>query len=183
MFSPLTLTEANLCSTLTETRQKACGLVVSFRSLSGLTSCRPSANPLSLTEVNLTGRGTKSVILNSFQDLSFPQSIPHPSPLLLRRGYSSLYKSRRLKVFESFLSIIVRSTVTDYSLFTLLSLFTHLFAPSPVLRTPSPNRERENETFALLVQKEKLFEDNSVSRAKAWSENDFSFRATINPSP
>ena len=34
-----------ICSTLTETRQKACGLVVSFRSLSGLTSCRPSANP------------------------------------------------------------------------------------------------------------------------------------------
>ena len=46
-----------ICSTLTETRQKACGLVVSFRSLSGLTSCRPYANPLSLTEVNLTGRG------------------------------------------------------------------------------------------------------------------------------
>ena len=34
-----------ICSTLTETRQKACSLVVSFRSLSGLTSCRPSANP------------------------------------------------------------------------------------------------------------------------------------------
>ena len=46
-----------ICSTLAETRQKACSLVVSFRSLSGLTSCRPSANPLSLTEVNLTGRG------------------------------------------------------------------------------------------------------------------------------
>ncbi len=92
-----------ICSTLTETRQKACGLVVSFRSLSGLTSCRPSANPLTLTEVNLTGRGTKSVILNLFQDLSFPQSIPHPSPLLLRRGNS----------------IIVRSTVTDSSLFTI----------------------------------------------------------------
>ncbi len=66
-------------------------------------------SPLTLTEVNLTGegrltgRGPKSVILNSFQDLSFPQSIPHPSPLLLRRGNS----------------IIVRSTVTDYSLFTI----------------------------------------------------------------
>ena len=34
-----------ICSTLTETRQKAYGLVVSFRSLSGLTSCRPYANP------------------------------------------------------------------------------------------------------------------------------------------
>ena len=54
-------------------------------------------------EGRLTGRGTKSVILNSFQDLSLPQSIPHPSPLLLRRGNS----------------IIVRSTVTDYSLFTI----------------------------------------------------------------
>ena len=34
-----------------------------------------------------------------------------------------------------------------------------------------------------LLQKEKLFEDDSVSRAVACSENDFSFRATINPSP
>ncbi len=75
-----------ICSTLSETRQKACGLVVSFRSLSGLTSCRPYANPLSLTEVNLTGRGTKSVILNSFQDLSFPQSIPHPTLSYLGEG-------------------------------------------------------------------------------------------------
>ena len=96
-------------------------------------SCLPPPSIPPLTEVNLTGvgrltgRGTKSVILNSFQDLSFPQSIPHPTPLLLRRGNS----------------IIVRSTVTDYSPFTFLSLFTHLFAPSPVLRTPSPNRERE----------------------------------------
>ena len=64
----------------------------------------------------LTGRGTKSVILNLFQDLSFPQSIPHPSPLLLRRGNS----------------IIVRSTVTDYSLFTLHSPFdTNLSLPPP----------------------------------------------------
>ena len=44
---------------------------------------------------------------------------------------------------------------------------------------PSPDLERENETFALLVQKEKLFEDNSVSRAEAWSENDFSFKYVI----
>ena len=83
-------------------------------------------------EGRLTGRGPKSVILNLFQDLSFPQSIPHPSPLLLRRGYSSLYKSRRLKVFESFLSIIVRSTVTDYSLFTIHSPFdANLSLPPP----------------------------------------------------
>ena len=42
-----------------------------------------------------------------------------PFPLLSRRGYSSLSKSRLLKDFESFLIIIVRSTVTDYSLFTI----------------------------------------------------------------
>ena len=41
----------------------------------------PLTLPLSLTEVNLTGRGTKSVILNSFQDLNFLQIIPHPFPL------------------------------------------------------------------------------------------------------
>ena len=29
------------------------------------------------------------------------------------------------------------------------------------------------------LQKEKLFEDDSVSRAKAWSENDFSFKYVI----
>ena len=44
-----------------------------------------------------------------------------PYPLLLRRGKYSLYKSRLLKVFESFLSIFGRSTVTDYSLFTIHS--------------------------------------------------------------
>ena len=46
-------------------------------------------------------------------------------------------------------------------------------------------REGANRMFASLelLQKEKLFEDNSVSRAEACSENDFSFRATINPSP
>ena len=32
------------------------------------------------------GRGTKSVILNSFQDLSFPQSIPHPTLSYLGEG-------------------------------------------------------------------------------------------------
>ena len=48
---------------------------------------------------------------------------------------------------------------------------------------PSPDLGRDNEMFASLEQKEKLFEDDSVSRAVACSENDFSFRATINPSP
>ena len=48
---------------------------------------------------------------------------------------------------------------------------------------PSPDLGRENEMFASLEQKEKLFEDDSVSRAVACSENDFSFRSTINPSP
>ena len=74
------------------------------------------------------------------------------------------------------------STVTDYSHFTNLDA-NIMFAPSPVLRTPSPNRERENEMFASLEQKEKLFEDDSVSRAGACPENDFSFMVTINPSP
>ena len=144
--SPLPQSLSWICSTFTGRETKSV-ILNSFQDL----SFRKAYLTLALSwicstltgEGRLTGRGTKSVILNLFQDLSFPQSIPHPPPLLLRRGYSSLYKSRRLKVFESFLSIIVRSTVTDYSLFTLLSLFTHLFAPSPVLRTPSPNRERE----------------------------------------
>ena len=74
------------------------------------------------------------------------------------------------------------STVTDYLHFTHLDA-NIMFAPSPVLRTPSPNRERENEMFASLEQKEKLFEDDSVSRAGACPENDFSFFVTINPSP
>ena len=46
----------------------------------------PLTLTLSLTEVNLTGRGTKSVILNSFQDLSLPQSIPHPTLSYLGEG-------------------------------------------------------------------------------------------------
>ncbi len=73
----------------------------------------------------------------------------------------------------------MRSTVTDYSQFTFLALFTHLFAPSPALRAPSPNRERENKIFASLEQKEKLFEDDSESRAGACPENDFSFGDVI----
>ena len=76
-----------ICSTLTETRQKACSLVVSFRSLSGLASCRPSANPPPTQE-----RGKRYVCI-----------------------------------------------------------------------------------IKIVLQKEKLFEDNSVSRAEACSENDFSF--------
>ena len=48
---------------------------------------------------------------------------------------------------------------------------------------PSPDLGRDNEMFASLEQKEKLFEDNSESRVRACSENDFSFRSTINPSP
>ena len=39
---------------------------------------------------------------------------------------------------------------------------------------PSPDLGRDNEMFASLEQKEKLFEDDSVSRAEACSENDFS---------
>ena len=93
----------------------------------------------------------------------------------------------------------MRSTVTDYSLFTLLSLFTHLFAPSPVLlhfsftiysfvcplTRPSDTLSKSGEgklnscIIRMELQKEKLFEDNSVSRAKAWSENDFSFKYVI----
>ena len=44
---------------------------------------------------------------------------------------------------------------------------------------PSPDLGRENEMFASLelLQKEKLFEDDSVSRAVACSENDFSFNS------
>ena len=42
---------------------------------------------------------------------------------------------------------------------------------------PSPDLERENETFASLESKEKLFEDNSESRAEACPENDFSFNS------
>ena len=43
----------------------------------------------------------------------------------------------------------------------------------------------DNEIFASLelLQKEKLFEDNSENRVRACSENDFSFFVTINPSP
>ena len=48
-----------------------------------VSSVRKSA---SLTEVNLTVRGTKSVILNLFQDLSLPQSIPHPTLSYLGEG-------------------------------------------------------------------------------------------------
>ncbi len=44
-------------------------------------------------------------------------------------------------------------------------------------------REGANMMFASLESKEKLFEDNSESRVRACSENDFSFRVTINPSP
>ena len=39
---------------------------------------------------------------------------------------------------------------------------------------PSPDLGRDNEMIASLEQKEKLFEDDSVSRAEACSENDFS---------
>ena len=39
---------------------------------------------------------------------------------------------------------------------------------------PSPDLGRDNEMIASLESKEKLFEDDSVSRAEACSENDFS---------
>ena len=66
-------------------------------------------SPLTLTEVNLTGAGrltereTKSVILNLFQDLSFPQSIPHPSPVLdLLHAHGDSTKSLRLSSLVPF---------------------------------------------------------------------------------
>ena len=60
-------------------------------------------SPLTLTEVNLTGRETKSVILNLFQDLSFPQSIPHPSPVLdLLHAHGDSTKSLRLSSLVPF---------------------------------------------------------------------------------
>ena len=198
MNSPL-----QCCAQITYLKEKSfsdhASALLTLLSSNNFSFCTSNAN-VSFS-LSLKGRGTKSVILNSFQDLSFPQSIPHPSPLLLRRGNSIIVRSTvtdyslftflslfthlfapvldllhadgggktdwaRGKVCHPELvsgsklsqsiphpsplllrrgnSIIVRSTVTDYSLFTFLSLFTHLFAPSPVLRTPSPNREREN---------------------------------------
>ena len=54
-------------------------------------------------EGRLTGRGTKSVILNSFQDLSFPQSIPHPNPVLdLLHAHGDSTKSLRLSSLVPF---------------------------------------------------------------------------------
>ena len=73
-------------------------------------------------------RGGRGCTTHFCQTLCFYPS-PYPSP---SRGEGTtnygLYKSRRLKVFESFfLSIFVRSTVKDYLLFTIHhSLFTHL---------------------------------------------------------
>ena len=72
-----------------------------------------------------------------------------PYPLLLRRGKYSLYKSRLLKVFESFLSIFGRSTVTDYSLFTIHSSLILM----QTLCLPNVSFAKKNDSFLRVVGK------------------------------
>ena len=93
------------------------------------------------------------------------QLTPHPSPVLyLLHALGDSTKSLRLSSLVPFaIRTYFVSSVRKSASLTEVNL--------------TGRGNYDNVTFASLESKEKLFEDNSVSRAVACSENDFSFNS------